>query len=176
LSCPPVPCCPALWPCSAWPGCPAPTAQRPLPCTLLPCCPAQRPSAQRPAPVRPAPPGVPPPRPGVPFVPPATGREPGSGGRDSSPPYTICPVRKFLSKNHSVGFCPKKTPGRKHPPPDVTGPKFYKQKSGLGPWRRWAGAVAASGRLGMVPADPWPRRKATHAYPWVPPSVALVGL
>ena len=33
--------------------------------------------------------------------------------------------------------------------------------SGLGSGRRWAGA--ASGRLGMVPADPWPRSKVTHA-------------
>jgi hypothetical protein len=27
----------------------------------------------------------------------------------------------------------------------------------------WAGAVAASWQLGMVPADPWPRGKVTHA-------------
>jgi hypothetical protein len=41
--------------------------------------------------------------------------------------------------------------------------KILEEKSGLGSGRRWPGAVAASGRLGMVPADPWPRGKVTPA-------------
>jgi len=35
--------------------------------------------------------------------------------------------------------------------------------SGQGSGRRWAGAVAASGRVRMVPAEPWPRGKVTPA-------------
>ena len=41
--------------------------------------------------------------------------------------------------------------------------KQCRGRPGLGSGRRWAGAVAASRRLGMVPADSWLRSKATPA-------------
>jgi hypothetical protein len=52
---------------------------------------------------------------------------------------------------------PPENPGMEHPPGIDSPQKFYKQKSGLCGKRRLAGAVVASERLGMVPADSWPR-------------------
>jgi hypothetical protein len=56
-------------------------------------------------------------------------------------------------------------------------PKIFKPKSDRGSARRWAGDVAASGRLEMVPADPWRVVRLPLLSPrGVPPSMALVGL
>ena len=67
--------------------------------------------------------------------------------------------------NPKILFIPFLRPGEtpvENTPPGLPDPqKFYKEKSGLGSGRRWAGSVAASGQLGIVPADLWLRGQVT---------------
>jgi len=73
------------------------------------------------------------------------------------PPHAICKAREFLSKNHSVGFCPQGKP-RQQSPPGLLSPQKIKNKNpawvaggvGLGPWRRrgrWGWLRRTPGRV-----------------------------
>jgi hypothetical protein len=112
-----------LHPCAvALPSAPdRPAPSRRLPGALPDCpactrgCPAAAALAAHPAP-QPAAARCPPAPARLPSVPPATGRKPGSGDRDSSPPYTTCPVRKFYQKIIQAVFVLGPPPAENTPP------------------------------------------------------------
>ena len=99
------------------------------------------------------------------FVLSATAPNTDTGEVPLTPPLLKCLVGTRHQKFRLWRFFPQRKPVLKMPPCLPDSQKFYKQKSGLCRGLRWPGAVAssASWRIGPGLAEPWPRRKATHA-------------
>jgi len=129
----------------------------PCSCSACPGYPAQRPAAAAlcyPEPPRPAPRySTGRPRPSLPLarlssVLSATDPNTDTGEGLRHPPLMLYAWSAPDIKISPISFRPPENPGLEHPPGIYPPKKFSNPKSGLGTGRRWAGAVAASGRLG----------------------------
>jgi hypothetical protein len=58
------------------------------------------------------------------------------------------PIPAIFPKNHSLGFCPRKTPVEKHPHPDGTRPKNFHMKNSSGIYPAMVAQEKASGNHG----------------------------
>jgi len=114
LSCPPVPCCPALWPCSAlaWLPCPAP-------CCCCPACPQHPSATTSPLPL---------PLARLSSVLSAPDPNTDTGEVPLTPPLLICSVSTRHQKFRLCLFVPRKTPAW-NTPPASTLPKNFLSKN-----------------------------------------------